>query len=134
MTFSSIVLSHFQAAALLEGRETESRLEITPDLGLTTCVVKLSDRVIFPQGEWLAWETILEIAENENNCFLIENGELKSGLKNMRFTDSMMRAFGTVKGISKERERKESWWSAVGCMTVPAMHLKSFKFSGKTEF
>lgn len=69
-----------------------------------------------------------------DGTFLIENGELKSGLKNMRFTDSIMRAFGTVKGISKERERKESWWSAVGCMTVPAVHLKSFKFSGKTEF
>lgn len=69
-----------------------------------------------------------------DGTFFIENGELKSGLKNMRFTDSMMRAFGTVQGISKERERKDSWWSAVGCMTVPAVHLKSFKFSGKTEF
>ncbi len=69
-----------------------------------------------------------------DGTFLIENGEIKSGIKNMRFTDSMTRAFGTTKAISKERERKDSWWSAVGCLTVPAVHLGSFRFSGKTEF
>lgn len=69
-----------------------------------------------------------------DGTFLIENGELKNGLKNMRFTDSMTRAFGSTVAISKERERKDSWWSAVGCGIVPTVHLKSFKFSGKTEF
>ena len=68
-----------------------------------------------------------------DGTFLIEDGEIKHGLKNLRFTDSMMRAFGTVEALSRERERIESWWSAVGCMTVPTIHLKSFKFSGKTE-
>lgn len=69
-----------------------------------------------------------------DGTFLIENGEIKNGLKNMRFTDSMTRAFNSTIAISKERERKDSWWSAVGCLTVPAVHLGSFKFSGKTEF
>lgn len=69
-----------------------------------------------------------------DGTFLIENGEIKCGLKNLRFTDSVTRSFGTVKAISKELEHCESWWSAVGCMTVPTLHLGSFKFSGKTEF
>ena len=76
MNLSSIVLSHYQAADLLEAREKKSHLEISPDLGLTTCMVKLSDRVIFPQGETLSWDTLAEIAENENNCFVIAGGEV----------------------------------------------------------
>jgi predicted Zn-dependent protease len=69
-----------------------------------------------------------------DGTFLVEDGEIKCGLKNLRFTDSFCRAFGTVKAISKQTERIDSWWSAVGCMTVPAVHLGSFRFSGKTDF
>ncbi len=69
-----------------------------------------------------------------DGTFLIENGEIQCGIKNLRFTDSIMRAFKSVVAISREVEHKESWWSAVGCMSVPAMHLGSFKFTGKTDF
>jgi predicted Zn-dependent protease len=68
-----------------------------------------------------------------DGTFLIENGEIKSGIKNLRFTDNIMKAFKSVKAISREVERVESWWSAVGCMTVPTIHLGKFRFSGKTE-
>jgi len=68
-----------------------------------------------------------------DGTFLVEDGEIKSGIKNLRFTDNIMKAFQSVKAISRETERIESWWSAVGCMTVPAIHLGKFRFSGKTE-
>lgn len=68
-----------------------------------------------------------------DGTFLIEDGEIKGGIKNLRFTDNVMKAFKTVKAISKETERTESWWSAVGCMTVPTIHLEAFRFSGTTE-
>jgi len=69
-----------------------------------------------------------------DGTFLIENGEIVGGLKNLRFTDSFMRAFKSTVAMSKETECIDSWWSGVGCMTVPAVHLGSFRFSGKTEF
>ena len=69
-----------------------------------------------------------------DGTFLVEDGEIKCGLKNLRFTDSVTRSFGTAIALSKEVEKCESWWSAIGCMTVPAIHLGSFRFSGKTEF
>ena len=69
-----------------------------------------------------------------DGTFLVENGEIVGGIKNLRFTDSFTRAFKSTIAVSKETERIESWWSAVGCMTVPTVHLGSFKFSGKTEF
>ncbi|MFH1688524.1 MAG: TldD/PmbA family protein [bacterium] len=68
-----------------------------------------------------------------DGTFLIKDGEIVGGIKNLRFTDNIMSAFKTVKAISRETERVESWWSAVGCMRVPTMHLGKFRFSGKTE-
>jgi predicted Zn-dependent protease len=69
-----------------------------------------------------------------DGTFLIENGEIKYGIKNLRFTDSMMRAFKSTVAISKESQLISAWWSSVGCVSVPTIHLGSFKFSGKTEF
>jgi len=69
-----------------------------------------------------------------NGTFLIENGQIKHGIKNLRFTDSMLRAFSTVKGISKERKLIPSWWDAVGCIAAPTIHLGSLKFTGTTDF
>jgi PmbA protein len=69
-----------------------------------------------------------------DGTFFIENGEIKYGIKNLRFTDSMMRAFKSTVAISKESQLIAAWWSAVGCVSVPTIHLGSFKFSGKTDF
>ncbi len=69
-----------------------------------------------------------------DGTFLIEKGKVKCGIKNLRFTDAMLKAFGTAVAISKESELVESWWDAVGCTKAPTIHLKKFKFSGKTDF
>jgi predicted Zn-dependent protease len=69
-----------------------------------------------------------------DGTFLIENGKIKHGIRNMRFTDSILRAFSTVKGISRDRKLVPSWWDAVGCLTCPTVHLGSFKFTGTTDF
>ncbi|SYZ72468.1 TldD protein [Candidatus Zixiibacteriota bacterium] len=69
-----------------------------------------------------------------DGTYLIEDGQIKHGVKNLRFTDSMLRAFSNVKGISRERQLIPSWWDAVGCISAPAFHLGSFKFTGTTEF
>jgi predicted Zn-dependent protease len=64
----------------------------------------------------------------------IKNGRVQGGVKNLRFTDSMLRAFGTLKGLSSEHQLVNSWWASIGCIKVPAMHLGGFRFSGKTDF
>ncbi len=69
-----------------------------------------------------------------DGTFLIENGEIKYGIKNLRFTDSMMRAFKSTVAVSKESQLVGSGGNSVGCDSVPTIHLGSFKFSGKTEF
>ncbi len=69
-----------------------------------------------------------------DGTFLIENGKIVGGIKNLRFTDSFLRAFKSTIAVSKETELMSSWWSSVGCISVPTVHLGSFKFSGKTDF
>ena len=69
-----------------------------------------------------------------DGTFLIENGEIVTGIKNLRFTDAMIRSFKSAVAISRETDLIESWWDAVGCIRTPTLHLGSFKFSGKTEF
>jgi PmbA protein len=69
-----------------------------------------------------------------DGTFLIENGKVKHGVKNLRFTESMLKAFSNVAQISADRKLVNSWWADVGCVVAPAMLMKNFKFTGKTEF
>jgi len=69
-----------------------------------------------------------------DGTYLIENGQIKNGIKNLRFTDSMLKAFSDVRGISRERQLIPSWWDAIGCVSAPTIHLGAFKFTGTTDF
>jgi PmbA protein len=69
-----------------------------------------------------------------DGTFLIENGKVKHGVKNLRFTESMLKAFSNVAQISVDRKIVNSWWGDIGCVVAPAMLMKNFKFTGKTEF
>lgn len=62
-----------------------------------------------------------------DGTFLIENGKITKPLKNMRFTDSVLRILSNVDMISKDTKR-QSW------AVVPAIRAKAFRFSGATEF
>lgn len=69
-----------------------------------------------------------------DGTFLIENGQITCGIKNLRFTDSIMRAFKSTIAISREAHLVNAWWSAIGSISAPTIHLGSFRFSGKTDF
>ena len=69
-----------------------------------------------------------------DGTFWIENGKVKHGVKNLRFTESMLKAFSNVAQISQEKKIVNSWWGDLGCVVAPAMLMKNFKFTGKTEF
>jgi len=67
-----------------------------------------------------------------DGTFLIENGRLTRPLKNMRFTESMLRAFSNVVEVSNERR-------VVGTLeensfVLPSVWIRDFTFSGKTQF
>lgn len=68
-----------------------------------------------------------------DGTFLIENGKLTRGVRNLRFTQSMVEALRDVRAISRERVACPSWWSETaqtGALTMPTLHLGSFRFTG----
>ena len=67
-----------------------------------------------------------------DGTFLIESGEVGRAVKNMRFTESMLRAFNQVEAISREAAIAASFWGST--MVAPAMKIRGFRFSSGTEF
>ncbi len=81
------VLSYVHAAPLLLGRQAgQSRVPTSLDLGLTTNEITLErSRIVLPDGQWLPWEAIDEIAGNESVCYAVQDGE---AIKIQRFSEA----------------------------------------------
>jgi uncharacterized protein len=76
---SPIVLSYIQAETLLQARKQSlTHVKTSPDLGISTVTVKLSEAdALFPTGERLSWADIEQIHRAESNCFAVEAGQLR---------------------------------------------------------
>ncbi|MCP4582320.1 MAG: TldD/PmbA family protein [candidate division Zixibacteria bacterium] len=69
-----------------------------------------------------------------DGTFRIKNGKIVGAVKNLRFTESINKAFCRVGGISRETNLVANWWDDLGCCSSPSVYIKRFNFSGKTEF
>ncbi len=72
-----IVLSFIQTQLLLQAQQAgKHRVEVSPDLGLTTVELVIEpEGAHFPNGELLRWDAIEKISASANNCFVIEDSE-----------------------------------------------------------
>ncbi|OIP28937.1 hypothetical protein AUK22_03610, partial [bacterium CG2_30_54_10] len=66
-----------------------------------------------------------------DGTFLIENGRITKGIKNMRFTASILDALSKVEAIGSTTR---CFISTFGSSCVPALRIGSFAFSGVTRF
>ncbi|MEM3396914.1 MAG: TldD/PmbA family protein [Thermoplasmata archaeon] len=66
-----------------------------------------------------------------DGTFYIENGKILHPVKNLRFTQNVVEAFSSVKGLSKERKIIGGDFGVTVC---PYAHLEKFNFTGVTEF
>lgn len=92
----SIVLSYTQVAPLFDARQTGAAIAtVSLDLGLSHCSVAIQDAgVFFPNGQWLAWPTLAEIAENHTACFaVVEENQLE---KIQRFSPEFNRLYSLM--------------------------------------
>ena len=65
--------------------------------------------------------------------FLIKDGKCDAPVTTLRFTQSLLDALRHVVAISKERQVVGDPASDVGCAVVPTVHLKKFRFTGRSE-
>lgn len=65
-----------------------------------------------------------------DGTFLIKDGKIAKAVKNLRFTMSMVDAFSRLDGLTSDTKVVGGW---VG-MSVPGVLIRSFNFSGTTQF
>ncbi|MCX7835577.1 MAG: TldD/PmbA family protein [bacterium] len=67
-----------------------------------------------------------------DGLFLIENGEVVKGVKNLRFTESILEALKRVAALSKTLYKADTFWGGGG-IVLPAMKIEGFHFTSGTE-
>ena len=65
-----------------------------------------------------------------DGTFLIENGKVAGGVRNMRFNQSIIAALGKCEFSNQPQRTGDYWFSLV----VPAAKIEGFKFSSGTQF
>lgn len=68
-----------------------------------------------------------------DGTWLIEDGEVKHPVKNLRFTQNLVKAFDNILSIGDERELFASE-TLPAYFSVPALNISDFDFTGTTEF
>lgn len=66
-----------------------------------------------------------------DGTFLVEDGQVVHGLKNMRFTQSILEALANVTAVSRETEMVDG---LLGACSVPWLAISDFNFSSSTNF
>ncbi|MBI3287021.1 MAG: TldD/PmbA family protein [Chloroflexi bacterium] len=70
-----------------------------------------------------------------DGTFLIEHGELTRPVKNLRFTQSILEALAKVSRVGREIKVGRSFLEDfLGAISVPALRIEEFNFTGTTEF
>jgi PmbA protein len=92
------------------------------------------------RGIWVSrfWYTrpvhplkVIVTGMTRDGTFLIEKGKIAAPIKNLRFTQSYLDALNQVEAISRETRLLPG---IIGVNRVPTLKVKSWNFSGATEF
>ncbi|MDP8228556.1 MAG: TldD/PmbA family protein [Candidatus Electryoneaceae bacterium] len=67
-----------------------------------------------------------------DGLFLIENGKVTNGVKNMRYTESVLHILANVEALSEHLYKTETFWGGGGTV-VPAIKVNDFHFTSRTE-
>jgi uncharacterized protein len=95
MANNPIILSHIHTRPIIRARQAgESAAQASLDLGLTTVDVRLEpDRVVFPNGQWLSWESIDQVSGNKGTCFVVEDNGVE---RIQRFSEFLNRFYSLM--------------------------------------
>lgn len=67
-----------------------------------------------------------------DGTFLVEDGQIVGGVRNLRFTESILGALSAVEAIGADTETSSELF--FGCARTPAIRLSSFRFTSATTF
>ena len=67
-----------------------------------------------------------------DGTFLVEDGRIVGGVRNLRFTQSILEALSSIEQIGAETETSSELF--FGCARAPAIRLSGFRFTSATTF
>lgn len=67
-----------------------------------------------------------------DGTFLVEDGRIVAGIRNLRFTESILGALSAIEDIGSETETSSEMF--FGCARTPAVRLGRFAFTSSTSF
>lgn len=76
--------------------------------------------------------TLMLTGMTRDGLFMIENGRVTKGLKNMRFTESVLNVLSNVEALSSQLYRVGTFWGGGGSV-APAIKVNDFHLTSKTE-
>jgi len=68
-----------------------------------------------------------------DGLLLIEGGKVRGGVRNLRWTQSILEAFARIRAVGRERRAVPTWWSNLGAFVCPAMLVERWKFTGQSR-
>ncbi len=77
-------------------------------------------------------EIALMTGMTRDGTYVVEDGVPTKRVREMRFTDSVLRILDNVTAVSRERESIRSWWTDEGVYTVPYIRVDGVSFTGRT--
>ncbi|MHB0885442.1 MAG: TldD/PmbA family protein [Bacillota bacterium] len=76
---------------------------------------------------------VVATGTTRDGTFLIENGEITTRLRNLRYTQSLIEAFNRVEAVASTARLTRDWWSTFTSV-LPAIKIGGFNFTGGTTF
>jgi predicted Zn-dependent protease len=69
-----------------------------------------------------------------DGTFVIEDGRLGAAVPNLRWTESLLEAFGRLGGVGSDLHCVPSrWTSSIGSILCPALLVRGFRFTGRSR-
>lgn len=112
-----------------------ANLVVAPGEGSTDDLVRGVDRGLlvtqFHYTNLIDPRDLLLTGMTRNGTFRIENGRITGAVRNLRFTESLVRAFSRITGISGERTVAGALFD--GEVVCPALRIDGFRFTSTTD-
>lgn len=78
-------------------------------------------------------KSALMTGTTRDGTFLIRDGEIAARLPNLRWTQSMVEAFGNIESLSRERRNVGTWYNMFGGTRAPVVKIRNWAITGKQE-
>jgi predicted Zn-dependent protease len=110
--------------AIDAGMATREELIASTKLGIWVTRFNYVNGLLEPKSALMTGTT-------RDGTFLIRDGRLAARLPNLRWTQSIVEAYGNIEALTVERRAVGAWFNPFGATLAPVMKIRGWHFTGK---